>query len=516
MPRYRVCGRRARPGRGTVEAGPTVHRFLYFPTEGRKFPPDLHGAHLVGSNENVPVRGEIHWEDGEIRCYPRTQDPVGLSLLSPVKGFGTVQLQTTRLPPREAPYNLHVELARHQLMRLTVKREEWGLFDYSGMDDIAARIDTCRDAFIRALQEPEHPERAAAHGDEALATGLWAAEDMARFHASVFLHRRQQGGGFARPYLAAALPDCGRHANLPPRLGELFDLAYVPFIWRSIQPTEHGPCWDSVDACIKACSAAKLALRGGPLLTFGVRSVPDWMYIWENDFEAIYEAAREHVERTVQRYAKQIGSWVVASGLQADNVFGFSLEQTMELTRMAATVTKQIAPRSQVIIDLCQPWGEYYARNQQTVVPLLYADMTVQSGISFDGFGLQFVFGLDADGYHFRDPFQVSALIDKLANLGKPLHVTALGAPSRPVAETGTAGEWHAPWSDEVQADWLQAVCEIALSKPYIETVCVQPLVDGPDSVIPTGGILREDLGPKPAFHRLVALRKRLCAPAAK
>ncbi|MEW6249300.1 MAG: endo-1,4-beta-xylanase [Planctomycetota bacterium] len=492
-----------------------MHRFLCYPSEGRKLPPDLHGAHLVGTNENVPVRGEIHWEAGAIRCQPRAQDPIALSLLWPVKGFGTVQLQTTRLPPREAPYNLHVELARHQLMRLTVKREEWGLFDYSGMEEIAARIDQSRDAFIRALQE-DKPQAAARHGDESLATGLWAAEEMTRFHAAVFLHRRQQSGGFAKPFLAAAIPDGCRSPALPQRLGELFDVAYIPLVWRSIQPTEHGPQWEAVDACVEACSAARLALRGGPLLTFGVRSVPDWMYIWENDFEAIYEAAREHVERTVKRYAKQVQSWVVASGLQADSVFGFSFEQTMELTRMAAAVTKQIAPRSQVLIDLAQPWGEYYARNPQTVPPLYYADMAVQSGISFDGFGLQFVFGLDAEGYHFRDPFQLSALIDKLANLGKALHVTALGAPSRPVADAATSGEWHAPWSDELQAEWLHTVCEVALSKPYIETVCVQPLVDGPESVIPTGGVLREDYTPKPAFGRLAALRKRLVNHPAK
>jgi len=206
----------------------------------------------------------------------------------------------------------------------------------------------------------------------------------------------------------------------------------------------------------------------------------------------------------------------VASGLQADNVFGFSFEQTMELTRMAATVTKQIAPRSQVLIDLCQPWGEYYARNPQTVPPLLYADMAVQGGISFDGFGVQFLVGLDAEGFHVRDPFQLSALIDRLANLGKQLHITAIGAPSRPVADATAAGEWHGAWSEDTQADWLEVLCEIVLSKPYVDSVCIQPVVDGADGVIPTGGILRADLTPKPSFERLKNLRARLLSGGEK
>jgi hypothetical protein len=488
-----------------------VHKFLCFPTENRKLPPDLQGAHLVG-NDNVPLRADIRWEEKAIRCTPRMQDPVGLSLLWAVKGFGTIQLQTTRLPAREQPYNLHLELARHQLMRLTVKREEWGLFDYSGMDEIAARIDRSRDAFIRALQEADRPATAAKHADESLLHGLWAAEAMSCFHASIFLNRRQQTGGFTRPFLGVRIPDDAAGTGTARLAADAFDFVYLPFVWRNIQPTEQPPVYDAVEAVVKGCHVAKLALRGGPLLSFGVSSVPDWMYIWENDFESIYEAAREHVQRTVQRFNKQVSSWVVASGLQADNVFGFSFEQTMELTRMAATITKQLAPRSQVLIDLSQPWGEYYARNQQTVPPLLYADMAVQSGINFDGFGLQFVFGLASDGYHVRDPFQISALIDKLANLGKPLHITALGVPSRVLPEGGPApgGEWHAPWSDEVQAEWLTTVCEIALSKPYVETVCVQTLVDRPDDIIASGGLLREDLTPKPALTRLNELRKRL------
>lgn len=493
-----------------------VHRFAFYPSDHHKRPPDLHGAHLVG-NDGVPVRAEITLEKGTIRCTPRMQDPVGLSLLWPVPGFGTIQLQTTRLPPREEPYNLHLELARHQLMRLTVKREEWGLFDYSGMDEIAARVDRCRDAFILALQHADQPAVAARYADESLLEGMWAAEAMSRLHASIFLTRRQQAGGFNRPFLGACVEGGEVPAALLRQLGTAFDFVCVPFVWRQIQPTEQAPNYDAVEACIKGCAGARLTLRGGPLLNFGVTSVPDWMYIWENDFESVYEAAREYVERTVRRYAKQISSWIVVSGLQADNVFGFSFEQTMELTRMAATITKQIAPRAQVLIDLTQPWGEYYARNQQTVPPLLYADMAVQGGISFDGFGLQFLFGIGSDGFYLRDPFQVSALLDRLANLGKPLHVTALSVPSRPPAadSIGAGGEWHAPWSEDTQAEWLTTLTEIALSKPFVETVCLQRLVDRPDDVIAGGGLFREDLNPKAAFTRLVELRKRLLSEPA-
>jgi hypothetical protein len=253
-----------------------------------------------------------------------------------------------------------------------------------------------------------------------------------------------------------------------------------------------------------------LPVRAGPLLHFGVRSVPDWMYIWENDYESILDYAREHVRRTIKRYAKTVASFTVASGLHAGSVFDFTVEQIIDLTRMTSTVAKQLVPRTPVILELTQPWGEYYARNQRTIPPLLYADMVVQSGVAFDAFGLQFLFG--HNGYHARDLFKISSLIDRLANLGKPLHVTAVACPSggtganKPVG----GGTWHGPWSDQVQADWLGAFLEIALSKPYIESICLADLADGPDITIPSGGMLRQDLTPKPAAAMLRELRKRL------
>src|SRR5205814_897258 len=108
-------------------------------------------------------------------------------------------------------------------------------------------------------------------------------------------------------------------------------------------------------------------------------------------------------------------TWTVVSGLHAPNCFTFSFEQLIELTRMAAALTKQLSPRSAAIIELTAPWGEYYARNQRTIPPTLYADMTVQSGVNFDGLGLQFLFGPAVDGTFVRDMFQISVMLDSFS-----------------------------------------------------------------------------------------------------
>ena len=89
---------------------------------------DLSGAYLVGG-DGVPVRAEIEFKNGEIICRKRVAGPVGLTLVWPVKGLGRIALETTRLPERERPYLLQLELARGRMMRLAHKQEDWELDD---------------------------------------------------------------------------------------------------------------------------------------------------------------------------------------------------------------------------------------------------------------------------------------------------------------------------------------------------------------------------------------------------
>jgi len=482
-----------------------LHRFAYFLSDNGSDTPALQGAHLLGA-DGVPLRGEIRQEGNLLVCQSRHDEPLGVSLLWPVKDFGTIQLETTRLWPRERPYHLHVELVRHRLMRISLKREEWGLFDYPGMEETSAKIDQARDLFIQALQAADDGPRVAELADQALTLACQASDRMCRLHAGVFLARRRQSGGFRRKFLGVSLPAGATRVKLGREVRDVFDFVRVPMVWRQIQPKEHGASFDAADQAIQAVRKAGLAVCGGPLLNFGVQFVPDWMYIWENDYDAISEFAREHIRRTVGRYAGKVSHWVVSSGLHAENVFPFNFEQIMDLTRTAATLTKQTDPRAQIVLDICQPWGEYYARNPQTIPPLLYADMAVQSGIPFDAFGLQFLFGIDSEGYHMRDLLQISTLIDRLANLGKSLYITAVAAPSTATQR----GYWNSAWSEETQAEWLAAFCEVALSKPYVEGVCIHSLTDAGASGVPGGGLLRSDQTWRPAFERLRQLRREL------
>ncbi len=481
---------------------------------------NLSGAYVVGSDD-VPLRAEIAFKNGIITCKKRAGGPAGLAILWDVPGFGAVLTETARLQERAKPYVLMVELARGRLTRLNHKIEEWGLFDYSGTESQLARVAKARRYLTKALQA-DSPAEASAIAEKALAEGLRASEELSEFHADIFFTRRRQANGFPRRVFGCLVNLDKPTETTRKRLASAFDFITLPVTWRDIEPNEQTFNWKPLDAWVEMLSKHRVVLKGAPLLSFNRENIPEWLYVWEQDFNTIRDLAFEHMRRVMNRYGQHIQAWSVVSGIHGDSCFAFSFEQLMELTRMAAAVAKQTAPNSLAIIDLVAPWGEYYARNQRTIPPLLYADMVVQSGVNFDAFGLQFHFGPAADGMFVRDMFQISALLDSFAKLGKPLHISALQVPSDvvPVRSAGGDGPeiavdggcWHEPWSEEIQSDWLREFLVVALSKPFVESVTWRNLADHEDQIVPHGGLLRSDLVPKEAYHQITKLRSELLA----
>ena len=124
--------------------------------------------------------------------------------------------------------------------------------------------------------------------------------------------------------------------------------------------------------------------------------------------------------------------------------------------------------------------------------------MIVQSGISFDMFGLQLRFGVPREGCWQRDLFQISSLLDRFAPFGKPLMISGMQVPSQP-EPSGRAGSWRKPWTEALQSKWLEAIMDIALSKPFVEAISWHDLVNTSALAIPYSGLANADLTPKQA-----------------
>jgi hypothetical protein len=482
---------------------------------------DLAGAYLFGQDA-IPIRADLATAKGQVSCIKRIPGACGLALLWEAGASGTFLLSTTRLPERNAPYNLNVELVRSQISRIAQKREDWGLFDFPEADELNKEFDVVRGKFIESLKLGD-PAAASVMADEALAESLTLGERMALFHADNLLTRRKLAGGTSRVSFGCSVDLFSTGEDYADRLRGAFDLISVPVPWKHTEPKERQYQFSQVDAWINWAARAKKAVHVGPLVSFDPAHLPEWLYIWEHDYEALRDVIYEHIQRIVRRYEKQVKVWNVVSGIHAHNGFNLSFEQIMELTRMSCLLVKKLVPQSQVMVELVMPWGEYYARNPKTIPPLLYADMAVQSGIKFDSFGVQFYMGVPVDGLYVRDILQISALLDEFVSMGKGVHITACEVPSDVTpdawdawggqAPIPKAGLWHAFWSQRLQAEWLQAFGRIAASRPFVESISWKDLADYEGHYIPHGGLCRNDLQEKLAYKELRNFKAYLAAP---
>ncbi len=546
----------------------------------------LRHAHMFGPDD-VPVQADIRVAGGIIRCEKRGTESAGLSLQYPLdppdlEGLngavrsvgggsgGVVTLQTCLLPEREQPYLLSLELARHRLMMVLNKLEDWALFDLPADDNRMRLFERARAAFTQALVA--HATDAKSNGTEnpysaetdrlarrALSLAVEASEAIALHQAVVQFGKRMTGE------LAAAAAKIGTPANaltdheaaesrnalmgtvgviLPsaPQVGamvspEVFaphlckavsvacDFVTIPMRWVEMEPTEGKYLFAKSDKWIEwAVRTAKVPLVGGPIIDFRRGSVPEWLYIWEHDYETLRELVYEHVKNIVTRYRRTIGTWTVCSGLHVNSNFTFSLEQVMDLTRLVVMVVKKLQPGAKVQVQIDQPWGEYYAYSPRAMPPMMYAEMIGQAGINPDLFSVRLEMGQPEPGRSARDLMSISAILDRFATLDKPLSV-AISVPAAPAPgtdpEVGSQmepGYWRQKWSPEAQAAWMTQVAGVAVSKPYVHSVCWDELYEPPPrpgtnapeshdhTLIDRGGT------PRPAFWRLVEVRQAVRA----
>jgi hypothetical protein len=229
----------------------------------------------------------------------------------------------------------------------------------------------------------------------------------------------------------------------------------------------------------------------------------------ENSFEEVRDNAYRFVSAMVSRYANRIRVWRVVSCLNIVNHFGFSFEQILELTRACTMAAKSVGDRSKKLIEISNPWGEYYSQLVNTIPPMVYLDMVVQSGMNFDGFGLKMPMGSAVMGRQIQDMMHISSMLDCFLHLGKALHLTDVEVPSMPNTDKN-GGFWHRIWDEQQQALWLDNFYRIAFSKPFVETITYSHLSDVETSRISKSGLLQSDLTPKKSFHVIKKMGDRI------
>ncbi|QQE11695.1 endo-1,4-beta-xylanase [Planctomycetota bacterium] len=480
----------------------------------------LRNAYLIGSDGNA-MRCDISFEPGMIVCEKRDSGACALALQHRIGDLGELTIQTCLLPEREEPYLLTLELARHRLMTLYTKLEDWAMFDLDDDHPVTKRTELAKRRFIDAVSlQYEDPATADKLAFESLMTSIDGTEELALAHSELLLNKRVSTSSLPAAPITCSVSLDESHEKLRGGVRKHFDMVYMPTPWKEVAPEENVFKWDKLDSWTDWAKSVNKPIMAGPLVSFDPQNLPDWIYIWEHDYDTVRDLVYEHVERMVMRYRDNVLVWNVISGLHVNSHFTFNFEQLMDLTRMTTMLVKKLQPNVKVMVELRQPFGEYFAKNQRSIPTLMYADLLNQSGINFDLLGIKYQMGQAVPGQYTRDLMQISNMMDSFSHFGKPLALT-IAVPSEPVTQMMIAatddndvdpscGYWRRPWSQTVQSHWLEAVYQIALSKPFVETVIWDSLVDHSDIELPLSGLIDEELQPKPSLQRLIGFRKQI------
>src|SRR5690606_30378492 len=105
-----------------------------------------------------------------------------------------------------------------------------------------------------------------------------------------------------------------------------------------------------------------------------------------------------------------------------------------------------------------------------------------------------------------RSIADMARMIDRFQAFGKPVQITEIGTSSGPTREDVMLGtmrvpkapyEWHRPWDEDLQADWLEQTYTLFYSRPWIEAVNWYDFADF-RTFIQNGGLVRVDGETKP------------------
>ncbi|MEE2973046.1 MAG: hypothetical protein VX672_07965, partial [Planctomycetota bacterium] len=150
------------------------------------------GVRMLGPGDSrlraeIRFRSEAH---GGIFVI-RTKDVADAALRVQVDlgSRGEIILQTCMLPPRDRPYDLALELARHRIKTFIQKSEDWLMFDPAYAPDAVEHFETARHAFTDALVAHEITREGELAAD-AIQLGMQATDELADAHADILMHRR--------------------------------------------------------------------------------------------------------------------------------------------------------------------------------------------------------------------------------------------------------------------------------------------------------------------------------------
>jgi endo-1,4-beta-xylanase len=239
---------------------------------------------------------------------------------------------------------------------------------------------------------------------------------------------------------------------------------------------------------------------------------PEWNvvpgYLRDIDPDALPERVYEHVSVVAKRWAPLIDRFEIVNEplWREANLLSLTKEQMVRVALAAALAVRDVLPRAQIEVN----FAEVSRMASYVVPPFEFLDALDEAHVPYDCIGLQalensYTITTPATYYRAKGLWAVLQTVRQYGRLGKPLHISTLAVPSEPPREHVPAyfDLTYGPWDEAKQAYYLDAAYSLLFAEREVEGITWWCPVDGRLALVPGGGLLREDLSPKPAYQAL-------------
>jgi hypothetical protein len=463
--------------------------------------------------DHTPWLAQVELDDEELVLERDVPDSGCVTVPWHVEGHGELALSTGTLTERWEPYHLPLELARGTLNLLRSQLYDWEAAGVTVPDDVHRLLRQSLEQFSRAVVDPKEDEGRAAQ--ESLRLALDAGQLLAAAYTDQAIASRRRATGRLPSLLGGELGRSDMDDATARSFLAAFNVAWVPIYWRDVEAVEGEFDWSECDRRLEWCRAHGIRTCLGPLVQLDARGLPDWVYMWDDDFESMLSAAGQFVEAAVNRYRGKIDLWHCAAKANTPQSLSFSDEERLRLVAWVVCRVKQLDPERPHVVGIDQPWGEFLGRRAADLAPLHFADALVRARIDLRAILLDMNFACSAGGTLPRSELELSRHLDIWSSFGLPLLV-GICLPSSDGADPNArlqAGAASATWTRAAQQSWTARYVPLLLAKPGVQGVIWNQFEDAQPHDFPHAGLITPHGHAKPALRTLAALRAALINP---
>ena len=280
--------------------------------------------------------------------------------------------------------------------------------------------------------------------------------------------------------------------------------------WKYVEPEAGIYNWEYLD---RVWHPALLHKRGLRLTAHALNWFkPGWnvlpQYLLDTPVTELPDLVYKHVGQIARHWAPYIETFeLVNEPFWTDaDALTLGLEDMVRICHATAVAVRDVVPDARLEIN----FAEASRKLSYRLSPLDFLEQLERANVPYDSIGLQAF----ENGYSVTDPptfyrtktfTGILQTLQQYAKAGKSIDISALAMPSvPPCSKPPSRFELrYGLWDETAQARYLDAAYTLFFAHRAVEGITWWCPVDGRLSFIQGGGLLREDLSPKPSYTAL-------------